>query len=697
MDTVTPVIDSDGVIGPSAEMGAVFNSPRGYGISSAGSFRISSAGSFRNRTRTGPSPAAIRSAAEEIDRAESRQERRNTLDAKAAPLNWHSIHPHGKFRQRWDIFNVILIIYSSLVIPFRLGFAYTPAMGLQILDYIVDGCFGVDIIFNFCTGLESKDKSISYDKQKILKAYMMGWFWIDFVSFFPWELFAATREESTLPQLFKILRLPRLLRLLRMFRLLRVVRIVNRLEYALSIQEGFRQLAFFLLALVLLTHWFSCMFYYLGNVNRDSENYWAVASAGDLNTGALTKNYIAACTWAIMTLTTVGYGDISARNDGQRILSILAMIAGALFFAYGVSHIVSIVDEVRAETKKFKTQMDKFNSYMGARNLPDALRGDIREFLHNIRKRQRASIRDEEALLSQLSMGLRSRVAMAINDQYLREMPFFLGADVNLTQELALNMESVFYSAYEDVMKEGEEGDAMYFIVAGSVEIIVGKALTRVAVLIEKQYFGEAALLMPEGSRKRTATVRTLVFSEFRVLRSEEFVRILADYPDTRQQIERLAQSRIEVSKRKGRSSTTEENNGNPRPNRMQSKVRSGTVMRYVFDNLGPAHLTPSLPSRSQKMAAIMSDSDDKNSKASSSKTLIEALAHQGPEIVREAFSAFDQESKIKTSVETLAKQTTETLARIDEIRQLMSDMKQSGATSQPRQPELTKAAVVPS
>ena len=44
-------------------------------------------------------------------------------------------------------------------------------------------------------------------------------------------------------------------------------------------------------------------------------------------------------------------------------------------------------------------------------------------------------------------MGLRSRVAMAINDQYLREMPFFLGADMNLTQELALNMESVFYSA----------------------------------------------------------------------------------------------------------------------------------------------------------------------------------------------------------------------------------------------------------
>lgn len=588
MNTVTPVMESDpgsdDGIHPTTEMGAVFNGTRGYGISSGGSFRIS-ATKFRRRSRTGPSPAAIRKAAEEIDQAQSRRskERRSNMtmnENKDVPVNWHSIDPHGKFRQRWDISQVVLIIYSSLVIPFRLGFSYSPGLGLTILDYVVDGFFAIDILLNFCTGLEMNDKHINYDKLSIFKDYMKGWFWIDIISVFPWEAFLGNGEESSLPKLFKALRLTRLTRLLRMFRLLRVVRIVHRLEYALSIQEGFRHLAYFVLTLVLLTHWFSCLFFYLGDVDRDSDNFWAVAAAGDLNTSALTKNYIAACVWSIMTLTTVGYGDISARNEGQRVLSILAMLTGALFFAYGVSHIVSIVDEFRAETKKFKTQMDKYNSYMAARNLPDHLRGDIREFLHNIRRRQRATIQDEDALLGQLSMGLRSRVAMAINDHYLREMPFFLGADVNLTQELALNMESVFYSACEDVMREGEEGDAMYFIVAGSVEILAGKAMTRVAVLVEKQYFGEAALLMPEGSRKRSATVRTMVFSEFRVLRSEEFVRILQDYPDTRKQIERLAETRMQVLKRKSASSMpgpeeVKTEGGGSKIVRMQSKVSS--------------------------------------------------------------------------------------------------------------------------
>lgn len=654
MNTVTPVVDADDGLefgtAPSAER-RVFDNARGYGISSAGSFKLSSA-KFRRRSRTGPSPAAIRQAAEEIDRAESRQgqDRHSTLDAQAVPINWHSIHPHGKFRKRWDISQVFLILYSSLVIPFRLGFSYTPQFGLQIFDYIVDGFFAIDIVFNFCTGLEMKDKSIDYDKKNIMVDYFKSWFWIDIISVFPWEVILEGKE-SDLPQLFKTLRLTRLTRLLRMFRLLRVIRIVHRLEYSLSIQEGFRHLGFFILTLVFLSHWFSCLFYYLGDVNRDNDNYWAVASAGDLHTSAMVKNYIAACTWSIMTLTTVGYGDISARNEGQRVLSILAMLTGALFFAYGVSHIVSIIDEFRAETKKFKTQMDKYNSYMAARNLPDHLRGDIREFLHNIRRRHRASIQDEEVLLSNLSMGLRSRVAMAINDQYLREMPFFLGADVNLTQELALNMESVFYSAYEDVMRQGEDGDAMYFIVAGSVEILVGKVMNRVAVLVEKQYFGEAALLMPEGNRKRTATVRTLVFSEFRILRSEEFVRILKEYPETRKQIEQLAESRMQVLRKKSQADTAGGEEGGKQLRKMQSK----------------------------KMADLMADSE-RRSKATS-KTLIEALAHQETEVARGAFSALDKESKrLENLEERLARQAAETLANIEEMRAIMSIMKAGGA-----------------
>jgi len=52
---------------------------------------------------------------------------------------------------------------------------------------------------------------------------------------------------------------------------------------------------------------------------------------------------------------------------------------------------------------------------------------------------------------------------------------------------------------------------------------------------------------MPEGARHRTATVRTLQFSEFRLLSSQEFLRISAAYPNVREQMNRLAQTRASL------------------------------------------------------------------------------------------------------------------------------------------------------
>jgi len=622
----------------STAMDGIFSAPnRGYNFSTAGSFRITS-GSFQGlrSSRRGPSPAAIKEAADEIDRA-----RRVSFTVRhISKPRWFNFHPHGVARQRWDIFTVFLILYSSVIIPLVVAFDYDPPLGIRVMSWCIDVLFGIDIILNFVTGVEVMDRAVIYEMKTIAWHYISGWFCIDLVAAFPFELFTQS-DSDQIPQILKVFKLFRLLRLLR---LLRIMRIVNRLESSLSIQDGVRQLGIFGVLLLLLTHWFTCTFYYVGNQNRDENGFWAnglLLDGTDLNT-----NYIAATYWSIMTLTTVGYGDISANCNGQRVLGIITMIVGALFYAYGVSHVVSIVDEVRSETRAFKNTMDRFNGYMAARDLPLSLRGDIREFLHNKRRRQKQSIRDEESLLGQLSMGLRSRVAMAINEHYLREMPFFLGADVNLTMELGLNMESCFFPAFEDVVREGEEGDAMFFVVAGSVEVLVGQTQTRVAVLIEKQYFGEAALLMPEGNRRRTATVRTLQFSEFRVLRAQDFLRILVDYPDTRKQIEQLAESRMRVLKKK-------QNKGG-----QLSSLKKNSSRRFM-DTIKPE--PPPISRRSM-----------------SSRTLIDSLGSLDPETINSALEKTDRKNlAIQEHIFAIQTAHEETHKRLLEIQTFMQEIKE--------------------
>jgi putative ABC transport system ATP-binding protein len=76
------------------------------------------------------------------------------------------------------------------------------------------------------------------------------------------------------------------------------------------------------------------------------------------------------------------------------------------------------------------------------------------------------------------------------------------------------------------IVRQGEPGDRFYVIHSGQAEVVVERdgVQRRVAVLGERDFFGEAALLTNEP---RNATVRTLKESEFYILGKEEFRRVI--------------------------------------------------------------------------------------------------------------------------------------------------------------------------
>jgi hypothetical protein len=149
---------------------------------------------------------------------------------KTLPAKW-SIRANNPWKQCWDVYIVILVIYTILIVPLELGFSrggndvsppnYTFSLpGIDLFDLFCDGCFLLDLVLVFFT---TQYDSLGNERTNLVvigKEYLRGYFIIDLLSCIPFDRIAGLNGESGVNVVFKLLKIPRLLRVTRIFKLL---------------------------------------------------------------------------------------------------------------------------------------------------------------------------------------------------------------------------------------------------------------------------------------------------------------------------------------------------------------------------------------------------------------------------------------------------------------------------------------------
>jgi voltage-gated potassium channel len=187
----------------------------------------------------------------------------------------------------------------------------------------------------------------------------------------------------------------------------------------------------------------------------------------------------AALWWGIVTMTTTGYGDIVPHTVAGRALSGVVMVGGILIFALWTGIIVNgYAEELRR-----------------------------REFLRTW--------------------------------ELVARVPFFHNIGASLIAEVARLLQPRDYPAGAVIMRRGEAGDCMYFVVEGEVEI---QLQSGPLYLGADQFFGELALLTGDP---RSATVAAVQACTLLALDIVDFHELLARQPELARAIREEARKRL--------------------------------------------------------------------------------------------------------------------------------------------------------
>jgi len=408
------------------------------------------------------------------------------------------------------LINSIDATYTAFLIPVIVAFigrAGDDTRKVTALVEIVFGCFFlVDILLNIHVGFvlhyDYKKKVVMNGKHILWYYIKYGGAWIDLLSIIPlfYELYSLIFLGLGADQSDSVA-------VLRMFRLLRIYRILKRIYgssfagstiticYGIKVPSAAVYMLSVVYSMLVMMNFLGCLLFYLAHLeNEDLDGTWvfkyiqATNSIPDdvdpdehvlglINNHTQAELYITSLYWAVTTVTTVGYGDITPNSFTEMIVMIVVMLSHIMLFGLLIG---SISEMVKSSLKSVQFQEERkrktesIGKWMKFRRLPQPIVRKINSYYTEIQRYSKDF--DEIEILDELPLTLRTEVIYRVTKNLMGQLKVFEGIEPATMKKVAGRLIPVTMPPGRQLVRQGDEAEALFILEDGQMDVLFEEA-----------------------------------------------------------------------------------------------------------------------------------------------------------------------------------------------------------------------------
>lgn len=232
----------------------------------------------------------------------------------------------------------------------------------------------------------------------------------------------------------------------------------------------------------------------------------------------------------------------TGRSPTELLISSFFGMAGQLYFAYVMAKLVEILSQRGILQARRNENTSIINAAVSSLGLPNYLQKRI--LYYNQFRNLNADEPVTSFLFESLSHNLVTELKLHLFRWLVHGAPFFQDVPKIVINKIVLNFLSLVFTPGDIIIRSGDVGTNMYFIMQGVVEVFInpgGEVVDEedckvISTRVAGDYFGEIALIFRQ---LRSASIRSSSYSVLSSLSRDNLDFILTDHPRVRKQLVR--------------------------------------------------------------------------------------------------------------------------------------------------------------